>query len=138
MTDYIKREDARHYINIASAGMNDVQKVVIKAMHYIDSVAPADVVPKSIYEQTKWERDFAEKRADDMSKLIRNKDVVAVVRCKDCKHYDNGFCYNPNTYDDEKTRGNTIPNWFCADGERNGEIKVERKETEESHGGRRI
>lgn len=41
-----------------------------------------------------------------------------IVRCKDCKHYKDGFCYNPNTYDDEKTRGNTSPNWFCADGER--------------------
>ena len=41
-----------------------------------------------------------------------------VVRCKDCKHYKDGFCYNPNTYDDEKTRGNTVPDWFCADGER--------------------
>ena len=45
-------------------------------------------------------------------------DFVAVVRCKDCKHYKDGFCYNPNTYDDEKTRGNTVPNWFCADGKR--------------------
>ena len=41
-----------------------------------------------------------------------------LVRCKDCKHYRDGFCYNPNTYDDEKTRGNTVPDWFCADGER--------------------
>lgn len=41
-----------------------------------------------------------------------------LVRCKDCKHYRDGFCYNPNTYDDEKTRGNTTPNWFCGDGER--------------------
>lgn len=41
-----------------------------------------------------------------------------LVRCKDCKHYKDGFCYNPNTYDDEKTRGNTVPNWFCGDGER--------------------
>ena len=40
-----------------------------------------------------------------------------LVRCKDCKHYRDGFCYNPNTYDDEKTRGNTVPDWFCADGE---------------------
>lgn len=44
-------------------------------------------------------------------------DAVPVVRCKDCKHYKDGFCYNPNTYDDEKTRGNTVPDWFCADGE---------------------
>jgi hypothetical protein len=41
-----------------------------------------------------------------------------IIRCKDCRHYKDGFCYNPNTYDDEKTRGNTVPDWFCADGER--------------------
>ena len=41
-----------------------------------------------------------------------------IVRCRDCKHYANGFCYNPNTFDDDKTRGNTTPDWFCADGER--------------------
>ena len=45
-------------------------------------------------------------------------DAVPVVRCKYCKHYKDGWCYNPNTYDDEKTRGNTIPDWFCADGKR--------------------
>lgn len=49
------------------------------------------------------------------------KDIVEVVRCKDCKHYNDGWCYNPNTYDDEKTRGNTSPDWYCADGERKGE-----------------
>ena len=41
-----------------------------------------------------------------------------LVRCKDCKHYKNGFCYNPNAYDDEKTCGNTAPDWYCADGKR--------------------
>ena len=48
-------------------------------------------------------------------------DAVPVVRCKDCKHYKDGFCYNPNTYDDEKTCGNTTKDWFCADGERRTE-----------------
>lgn len=48
---------------------------------------------------------------------------VDLVRCKDCLHYENGFCYNPNTYDDEKTRGNTIPNWFCADGKRREDVE---------------
>lgn len=48
----------------------------------------------------------------------RAADVKPVVRCKDCKHYNDGWCYNPNTYDDEKTRGNTAPDWYCADGER--------------------
>ena len=48
----------------------------------------------------------------------RYSNMQELVRCKDCKHYKDGFCYNPNTYDDEKTKGNTVPDWFCADGER--------------------
>lgn len=57
----------------------------------------------------------------DCVSLINNApivDAVEVVRCRDCKYYKEGFCYNPNNYDDEKTCGNTSPDWFCADGER--------------------
>ena len=50
--------------------------------------------------------------------LAMLKEQPDVVLCKDCKHYKDGFCYNPNTYDDGKTKGNTVPDWFCADGER--------------------
>ena len=49
---------------------------------------------------------------------IPDADVRAVVLCRDCRYYNHGWCYNPNTYDDEKTRGNTSPEWFCADGKR--------------------
>lgn len=49
---------------------------------------------------------------------IPASDVRTVVLCRDCRFYSNGFCYNPNTFDDEKTRGNTSPEWFCADGKR--------------------
>ena len=45
-------------------------------------------------------------------------DAVQVVRCGECKYYKDGMCYNPNTYDDEKTCGNTTEDWFCADGKR--------------------
>ena len=45
-------------------------------------------------------------------------DVVEVVRCKDCIHYDGRLCHNPNTFDDEKTAGNTTDMWYCADGEK--------------------
>ncbi len=48
-----------------------------------------------------------------------------VVRCGECKYYKDGMCYNPNTYDDDKTCGNTTEDWFCADGkrkERNDEL----------------
>lgn len=41
-----------------------------------------------------------------------------LVRCGDCIHYKDGFCYNPNTFDAEKTCGNTTPDWYCADGKR--------------------
>lgn len=49
--------------------------------------------------------------------LQQTVNVNPVVLCKNCKHYNDGWCYNPNTYDDEKTRGNTDPDWYCADGE---------------------
>ena len=52
--------------------------------------------------------------ADALALLKEQPDIV---RCGDCKYYSNGFCYNPNTFD-EKTCGNTVPDWFCADGER--------------------
>lgn len=43
------------------------------------------------------------------------KDLVEIVRCKDCKwHSENGFCKHPNG-----GAGNIRPvDWFCADGER--------------------
>lgn len=47
--------------------------------------------------------------------------VSELVRCGECKYYKDGMCYNPNTYDDEKTCGNTTEDWFCADGKRRTE-----------------
>jgi len=46
----------------------------------------------------------------------RKEFVTELVRCRKCKHYKDGMCYNPNTYDDDKTCGNTTGDWFCADG----------------------
>ena len=54
----------------------------------------------------------------DRIEALPTVDAVPVVRCGNCKHYKEGFCYNPNTYDDEKTCGNTAADWFCAEGER--------------------
>ena len=53
-----------------------------------------------------------------IGEMFRNGQIHEIVQCKDCRHYKNGFCYNPNTFDDEKTCGNTAPDWFCADGDR--------------------
>ena len=46
------------------------------------------------------------------------KEQPDIVRCGECKYYSDGFCYNPNTFDSEKTCGNTVPDWYCADGKR--------------------
>ena len=53
--------------------------------------------------------------AKDALALLKSQPDI--VRCGECKHYKDGFCYNPNTFD-EKTCGNTVPDWYCADGER--------------------
>lgn len=38
-----------------------------------------------------------------------NKDIVAVVRCKDCKYYDDGTCINGGLWEQDD---------FCSGGER--------------------
>ena len=48
------------------------------------------------------------------------KEQPDIVRCGECKYYREGFCYNPNAY--ETTGGNTVPDWFCADGRRRPEV----------------
>ena len=43
---------------------------------------------------------------------IKALPTIEIVRCGECKHYTNGFCYN------YRTCGNKAPDFFCADGER--------------------
>ena len=53
--------------------------------------------------------------ARSIIEAIPAADVVPVVRCGECKHYDNGWCHrvhNPTQY------SKTPDDWFCADGER--------------------
>lgn len=50
-----------------------------------------------------------------------DKDIVEVVRCKDCKYFDGECC---DRYADE-TLGyshSTQPNFFCACGERKNDV----------------
>lgn len=37
-----------------------------------------------------------------------------IVRCKDCKHYDDGYCYRPVEFHEFRA----APDGFCAWGER--------------------
>ena len=65
--------------------------------------------------ETTYQTGTAHLAADALALLKEQPDIV---RCKECKYYSDGFCYNPNTFDDEKTCGNTVPDWYCADGKR--------------------
>ncbi len=44
------------------------------------------------------------------------KDMVEVVRCKDCKYFPSAPQYEPSCWK-HRRRGDD-PDWFCADGER--------------------
>lgn len=63
--------------------------------------------------------DCMEQLLTDALKLLKAQPDV--VQCGECKHYKDGFCYNPNTYDGEIACGNTSPKWYCADGKRREE-----------------
>lgn len=91
---------------------------------YIDADAVISFVDAG-HLRNPMELSWSDKDVVDMIESRPTVDAVPVVRCEDCKHYKDGFCYNPNTYDDDKTCGNTTKDWFCADGERkNNETKL--------------
>ena len=48
-------------------------------------------------------------RAIDAIKFVPTADVVEVVRCKDCKYWNNGDCYRLEL---------SMPNDFCSYGQR--------------------
>lgn len=63
-------------------------------------------------------------RYNDEYKLIPiyNDDVVEIVRCKDCKHFNTGWCMNEDIREmccgDDATFFYTDPDFFCKFGER--------------------
>lgn len=50
------------------------------------------------------------------------KDMVEVIRCKDCKWYKEGYDIDGKWFSrcdgSVRTYGHTKPDWFCADAER--------------------
>ena len=66
-----------------------------------------------LYEQAKrnaWGRTFTCQQERNMyvAEYLVSNDVVQVVRCKDCKHWNNGDCYRLEL---------SMPNDFCSYGE---------------------
>ena len=91
--------------------MTDKERVIKGLECHADPHAPCAGCPYN-----DGNRDCAYSLCEDALELL--KAWPDIVRCEDCKYYSNGFCYNPNTYDDVITCGNTDPDWYCADGKR--------------------
>lgn len=79
---------------------------------YIERAAAAEFFEKS--KQVMWHKDDV--AATVSSDKIPAADVVEVVRCKDCLHYDRGQCYHPRL--DEHTQSTyQAETDFCSYGE---------------------
>lgn len=100
------------------------------ALHAIEKQPTVDAVPVKVIEQFKWERDTAIQQLEEHGIPFCGKaDVVAVVRCKDCKYWERkdglviGYCgaakhgYKSTNWDIGIYRM-TMDTGYCSDGER--------------------
>ena len=62
-----------------------------------EALPTIDAVPVGAYEQTRWERDTAIEQLAEIGKSLCEKmdNVATVVRCKDCKYYDESVMFSP-------------------------------------------
>ena len=116
MADYINREEL----------IKDLKKFAPE--HYsalvntlIEKQPAVDVVSIGVLEQVRWERDVAIEQLAEYGVCFgeKKKDLVEVIRCKDCKHYIARYCTR-----DINGRTNMFlmnENDFCSYGERKAE-----------------
>lgn len=104
-------------VTIPKGLFNDLN--VPKLIDWLNSQPAADVVSMGVHQQVRWERDIAIEQLAGygVGFAEEKKDLVVVVRCKDCKH----------RYKDEEWRMRCRKmrffecdddNWFCPNGER--------------------
>ena len=115
--DYISRQAAIDEIYHHFPSLSHTEAAMV-----LHTVPTADVVPRSIFEQVKWERDVAMKQLEDLGIGFGEevKDVVEVVRCKDCKYFIKDEPCVGGTYDCcyMMSSDETEENAFCSYGER--------------------
>ena len=100
---------------------NDAQSMIWETK-YIEDVPTVDAVPVKSVEQLLWERDTAIQQLEEHGISFGCKaDVVAVVRCKDCRWYDKSTVsgtYEPIAYKCKLHQRYTLGNMFCSDVEK--------------------
>lgn len=80
----------------------------------------SNVVSRQLFDQIRWERDMAlhQLAEHDIPFLGKAPDVVKVVRCKDCVHYEMNVCLK--IYSDGAVSANAWqkrkPDDFCSYG----------------------
>ncbi len=135
MPEYIEREAIEYpYLYMSMWGLNSstckVYNEGVKAVHDVISAIPAaDVVSRAAFDQVMWERDVAMEQLKEHGIPFGGEaDVVAVVRCKECKHFletkgidsgkpcGYGLCKLPTGI-----RGLVSADDFCSYGERRGD-----------------
>ena len=122
MNDYISRKDVLNLVRIGYLVSNSNSR---KIVDHINAIPTADVVSREVVNQIKWERDTAIQQLEELGygfgeSQEDESDVVEVVRCKDCKHWD-------TTWESDWTKsyhycpfidGTSTGDWYCADAER--------------------
>lgn len=66
-------------------------------------------------------RMYATKEFIALQKKVENGELVEVVRCKNCQHYDGHICNFFSEWPDQYSTGHTVymePDDFCSYGER--------------------
>ncbi|MBR5305954.1 MAG: hypothetical protein IKU47_03435 [Oscillospiraceae bacterium] len=89
-----------------------------------------DVVSMAVHQQVRWERDTAIGQLEEYGICFgeKKKDLVEVVRCKDCKLWQKSDAKMGNSFDDMQYVGSCewanyrrFENDFCSYGERKTE-----------------
>lgn len=81
----------------------------------------SDYISQKAYEQVKWERDTAIEQLKSYGVgFCEEKDVVPVVRCKNCKHWweENELCLHPKCCHGKVAVVFANSTHFCSYGER--------------------
>lgn len=132
MAEYIKRTDAMKICEGYSqhcfhSNDSNGQDIADRILDDIVEIPTEDIVSTKAFEQVKWERDTAIKQLESYGVgFCENKELVEVVRCKDCKlssepktvsRYDL-YCNDYDVYYCEKEQKIVRGTHFCSYGER--------------------
>ena len=108
-------KEIRHYWNEGEGGYYLAEDVIPD----IDNAPTVDAVSRGVHDQVRWERDVAIEQLESYGISLGEKaDVVKVVRCKDCIHFDPEKALRPGGIWCSYWGTDPDPDDFCSKGER--------------------